>query len=175
VNERGIILEGKPASMSRTVMTDLVLPPDTNNHGTIFGGRVMAFVDKIASITSMRHARRPVVTASSDSLDFLEPVSLGEAICLEAFVTYTHKTSMEVFVKIQSENLMTGEIKLTATSYLTFVALGSDGRPTPVSPVIPETEEEKWHYDTAPARFAMRKERKHERMKAIESAAGNRG
>jgi acyl-CoA hydrolase len=158
--------------MSRTVMTDLVLPPDTNNHGTIFGGRVMAFVDKIASITSMRHARRPVVTASSDSLDFLEPVRLGEAICLEAFVTYTHKTSMEVFVKIQSENLMTGEVKLTATSYLTFVALDSDGRPTPVAPVIPETEEEKWHYDTAPSRFAMRKERKHERMKAIESTTG---
>ena len=163
------MLEAKPASMSRTVMTDLVLPPDTNNHGTIFGGRVMAYVDKIASIASMRHARRPVVTASSDSLDFLEPVKVGEAIRLEAFVTYTHKTSMEVFVKIESENLMTGETKLTGTSYLTFVALGSDGRPTPVPPVIPETEEEQWHHQTAPNRFEMRRERKRERLAALES------
>lgn len=144
-------------------MTDLVLPPDTNNHGTIFGGRVMAYIDKIASIASMRHARKPVVTASSDSLDFLEPVKLGEAIRLEAFVTYTHKTSMEVYVKIESENLMTGEVKLTATSYLSFVALGPDGRPTPVPHVIPETEEEKWHFETAPSRFSIRRNRKRER------------
>lgn len=154
---------GKPASLSRTVMTDLVLPPDTNGHGTIFGGRVMAYVDKIASIACMRHARRPVVTASSDSLDFLAPVRQGEAIKLEAFVTWTHNTSMEVYVKIESENLLTGESKLTGTSYLTFVALGSDGRPTSVPPVIPESEEEKWHYENAPIRYEMRRARKIER------------
>jgi acyl-CoA hydrolase len=148
-------------------MTDLVLPPDTNNYGTIFGGNVMAYIDKIASIACMRHARKPVVTASSDSLDFLEPVKVGEAIRLEAFVTWTHKTSMEVYVKVESENLLTGEVKLTAAAYLTFVALGSDGRPTPVPPVIPETEEEKWHYETAPARYEMRKQRKLERMKGL--------
>lgn len=164
-------MEGKPASASRTVMTDLVLPPDANNHGTIFGGRVMAYVDKIASIATMRHSRRPVVTASSDSLDFLEPVTVGEAIRLEAFVTWTHNTSMEVYVKIESENLLTGEIKLTATSYLTFVALGADGRPTPVPPVIPETEEEKWHYETSPMRYERRKQRKQERLKGMERAA----
>jgi acyl-CoA hydrolase len=160
-------MEGKPARLSRTVMTDLVLPPDTNNYGTIFGGNVMAYIDKIASIACMRHARKPVVTASSDSLDFLEPVKVGEAIRLEAFVTWTHKTSMEVYVKVESENLLTGEVKLTASAYLTFVALGSDGRPTPVPPVIPETEEEKWHYETAPARYEMRKQRKLERMKGL--------
>jgi acyl-CoA hydrolase len=158
-------MEGKPARLSRTVMTDLVLPPDTNNHGTVFGGNVMAYIDKIASIASMRHARKPVVTASSDSLDFLKPVKIGEAIRLEAFVTWTHNTSMEVYVKVESENLMTGEVNVTATSYLTFVALGADGRPTQVPPVIPETEEEKWHYETAPARYEMRKQRKLERMK----------
>ncbi len=158
-------MEGKPARLSRTVMTDLVLPPDTNNYGTIFGGNVMAYIDKIASIACMRHARKPVVTASSDSLDFLMPVKAGEAIRLEAFVTWTHKTSMEVYVKVESENLLTGEVKLTATAYLTFVALGSDGRPTPVPPVIPETEEEKWHYETAPARYEMRRQRKLERLK----------
>ncbi|OFW78671.1 MAG: acyl-CoA thioesterase [Alicyclobacillus sp. RIFOXYA1_FULL_53_8] len=153
-------MEGKPTRLSKTMMTDLVLPPDTNNHGTIFGGRIMAYIDKIASITCMRHARTPVVTASSDSLDFLEPVKVGEAVRLEAFVTWTHKTSMEVYVKVESENLMTGEVKLTATAYLTFVALGPDGKPTPVTPVIPETAEEKRHYDTAPERYEMRRQRK---------------
>jgi acyl-CoA hydrolase len=161
-------MEGKPPRLSRTVMTDLVLPPDTNNHGTIFGGNVMAYIDKIASISSMRHARRPVVTASSDSLDFLESVKAGEAIRLEAHVTWTHKTSMEVYVKIESENLMTGEVKLTATSYLTFVALGSDGRPTPVPPVLPESAEEQWQYDTAPARYELRRQRKMERAKGYQ-------
>jgi acyl-CoA hydrolase len=162
-----IIVESKPASFSRTMMTDLVLPSDINNHGTIFGGNIMAYIDKIASIACMRHARKPVVTASSDSLDFLAPVKIGEAIRLEAFVTWTHKTSMEVFVKVESENLMTGEIKVTATSYLTFVALGSDGRPTPVPPVIPETEEERWQHETAPVRYELRKQRKQERAKAL--------
>ncbi|GMA49068.1 acyl-CoA thioesterase [Alicyclobacillus contaminans] len=163
----GTTAQAKPARLSRTIMTDLVLPPDANNHGTIFGGNVMAYIDKIASITSMRHARMPVVTASSDSLDFLRPVTIGEALCLEAFVTWTHHTSMEVYVKVESENLMTGERNLTATSYLTFVALGPDGKPAPVPPVLPETDEEKWHYDTAPARYAMRKQRKMERMKGL--------
>jgi acyl-CoA hydrolase len=158
-------MEGKPPRLSKTIMTDLVLPPDTNNHGTIFGGNVMAYIDKIASIASMRHARRPVVTASSDSLDFLEPVKAGEAIRLEASVTWTHKTSMEVFVKVESENLMTGEVKLTATSYLTFVALGSDGRPTHVPPVIPETDEEQRQYESGPTRYELRKQRKLERAK----------
>ncbi len=120
----------------------------------------MRYIDKIASIACMRHARRPVVTASSDSLDFLEPVHGGEAICLEAYVTWTHKTSMEVFIKIESENLVTGEVKLTATSYMTFVALGSDGRPTLVPIVIPETEEERRQFASAPERFEMRQQRR---------------
>ncbi|QQE81243.1 acyl-CoA thioesterase [Alicyclobacillus sp. SO9] len=148
-------------------MTDIVLPSDTNTYGTIFGGRVMAYVDKLASIASMRHARKPVVTASSDSLDFLGPVTVGEAIRLEGFVTWTHHTSMEVYVKIEAENLMTGEVNLTAASYLTFVALGPDGRPDIVPPVIPETDAERWHYDTASRRYEIRKRRKLERSQGL--------
>jgi len=157
---------GKPTSASRTHMTDLVLPPDTNTHGTIFGGRVMAYVDKIASIVAMRHCRLPVVTASSDSLDFLAPIHAGEAIRLEAFVTWTHKTSMEIFCRIESEDLLTGECRLTGTSYLTFVAIGADGRPAIVPLVSPETDEERWHFETAPERREMRLRRKHERALA---------
>ncbi|MCI0183561.1 MAG: acyl-CoA thioesterase [Acidibacillus sp.] len=159
-------MEGKRVSESRTYMTDLVLPPDTNLHGTIFGGRVMAYVDKIASITAMRHCRKAVVTASSDSLDFLAPIKVGEAIQLEAFVTWTHHTSMEIFCRIQSENLMTGEKRLTATSYLTFVALDEDGKPAIVPPILPEVDEEWWHYNTAAERRETRLKRRKDRAAA---------
>ncbi len=157
-------MEEKRVSDSRTLMTDLVLPPDTNSHGTIFGGRVMAYVDKIASITAMRHCRMPVVTASSDSFDFLAPIKLGEAVQLEAFVTWTHHTSMEIFCRIESEDLLTGERRLTGTSYLTFVALGEDGKPALVPTIVPETEEELWHFKTAADRRDTRLKRRKERI-----------
>lgn len=148
-------------------MTDLVLPPDTNTYGTMFGGRVMAYVDKIASITAMRHCRMPVVTAATDSFDFLAPIRAGEAIRLEAFVTWTHRTSMEIFCRIESENLMTGERRLTGTSYLTFVALSAEtGKPAEVPRIIPETPEEMWHFETAAARREMRLARRKERIRS---------
>lgn len=153
-------MEKKKASESRTFMTDLILPPDTNNHGTIFGGNVMAYVDKIASIAAMRHCRKPVVTASSDSVDFLAPIKKGEAICLESFVTWTHQTSMEVYVKVEAEDLLTGERRLTSTAYLTFVALDETGRPTEVPEVVPESEEEWYHYKHAAKRYEHRKKRR---------------
>ncbi|MCZ8515903.1 acyl-CoA thioesterase [Paenibacillus filicis] len=153
-------MEPKPVSASRSIMTDIIFPSDTNYHGTLFGGVVMKYVDKIATIASMRHSRKGVVTASSDSLDFLAPVKVGEALLLEAFVSWTHRSSMEVYVKVESENLSTGERKTTATSFLTFVALDEDGKPTPVPPVFPETPEERALFDTAEERYEARKKRK---------------
>lgn len=120
----------------------------------------MAYIDKIAAIAAMRHARKPVVTASSDSVDFLEPIKVGQAIHLEAFVTYAHTTSMEVFVKIHSEDLLTGELRLTATAYLTFVAVGETGERVTVPAVYPETEEERFHYTSAPLRRQHRVDRR---------------
>ncbi|WP_028548244.1 acyl-CoA thioesterase [Paenibacillus sp. UNC451MF] len=155
--------EAKPASMSRTTMTDIIFPSDTNYHGTMFGGVVMRYIDKIATIASMRHSRRGVVTASSDSLDFLAPVKVGEAILLEAFVSWTHRSSMEVYVRVESENLFTGERKTTATSFLTFIALDDQGKPTPVPAVIPETEEERRLFESAEGRYQARRKRKEER------------
>ncbi|ERN53421.1 acyl-CoA thioesterase [Alkalihalophilus marmarensis] len=152
----------KTSASSKTTLTDIVLPPDTNYHGTIFGGNVMAYIDKVASIAAMRHARSQVVTASSDSLDFISPIRTGEAICLEGYVSYTRKTSMEVFVKVEAEDLITGERRLTATSYLTFVALDEAGKPKEVPEIIPETEEEKWHYQGATERYEIRKKRRKE-------------
>ncbi|BAU27336.1 acyl-CoA hydrolase [Aneurinibacillus soli] len=153
-------MQGKKTSESRTVMADIVLPPDTNYHGTIFGGNVMAYIDKVASITAMRHCRRQVVTASSDSLDFLSPIHTGEAILLEGYVSWTHNTSMEIYVKVEAENLLTGERRLTSQAYLTFVALDDNGKPANVPPILPETEEERWNYKTAAGRFEIRNRRR---------------
>ncbi|GED53103.1 acyl-CoA thioesterase [Brevibacillus borstelensis] len=153
-------MNAKTTKESRTIQASLVQPSDTNFHGTMFGGKMMAYIDEVAAIAAMRHSRRPVVTASIDSIDFLTPVKMGHSICLEAIISSTGKTSMEVFVKIISENLRTGERTLTATSFLTFVALGEDGKPTPVPPIIPETDEERYLIETAEERKNMRKERK---------------
>ena len=153
-------MQGKKTRESHTILTDIVLPPDTNYHGTIFGGNVMAYIDKVATIAAMRHCRRVVVTASSDSLDFLSPIKTGEAICVEGYVTWTHNTSMEIYVKVQAENLLTGEKRLTSRAYLTFVALDENNKPVAVPPVIPETEEERWNYQTAQERYESRKRRR---------------
>ncbi|WP_077615729.1 acyl-CoA thioesterase [Caenibacillus caldisaponilyticus] len=155
-------MEAKYVNESRAVKSAHVLPPDTNNYNTMFGGILMAHIDDIAAISAARHARRPVVTASTDSVDFLHPIKAGSSVCLESFVTWTHKTSMEVFVKVIVEDLLTGDRKLCATSFLTFVALGEDGRPTEVPPVIPETDEEIMLYESAPSRYEIRKLRREE-------------
>lgn len=150
----------KPCSYSLTIKTSHVLPPDTNTHGTLFGGKLMAYIDDVAAIAAIRHARKPVVTASTDSVDFLEPVREGDSICLEAFVTWTHHTSMEVFVKAVTENLLTGERKVCSTAYLTFVAVDKNGRPVSIPEVYPETAQEKCLHESAPKRAEHRKERR---------------
>ncbi len=160
-------MEPKKISQSRTVKAMLVLPPDSNALGTMFGGKVMSYIDDIASISAFRHARLQVVTASTDSVDFLYPIIVGQMICLESFVTWTHKTSMEVYVSIVSEDLKTGERRVCASSFLTFVAIDENGRTLEVPPAIPETDFEKELHSSAPERFRQRMERKqHSRMLA---------
>ena len=128
---------------SLAIKTSLVSPPDTNIHGTMFGGKLMAYIDDVAAIAAMRHARKLAVTASSDSVDFLHPIIEGNSVCFEAFVSYTGRTSMEVFVKVVSENMLTGDRHVCAVSFLTFVALDENGHPSEVPQVVPESEEEK--------------------------------
>ena len=150
----------KFASESRSTMTQLIFPSDTNYHGTLFGGKLMEYMDKIAAITAMRHARGPVVTASTDSLDFVAPIRIGEVIEVAAAVTWTHNSSMEVFVKVQSENVYTGERRTAVTAFFTFVAVDENGKPSTVPAVVPETEEEKALHTNAPERYSQRMERK---------------
>jgi acyl-CoA hydrolase len=153
-------MKAKPCVASLTVKTSHVLPPDTNTYGTLFGGKLMAHIDDVAAIAATRHARKTVVTASTDSVDFLHPVKEGDTICLEAFVTWTHNTSMEIFVKAVTENLLTGDRKVCTTAFLTMVALDENKKPTPVPSVYPESEEEKMLHDHAEKRSAQRKERR---------------
>ncbi|MEQ6388632.1 acyl-CoA thioesterase [Bacillaceae bacterium S4-13-58] len=153
-------MEAKRCKDSLSIKNSFVLPPDTNSHGTLFGGKLMAYIDDIGGIAAARHARKPVVTASTDSVDFLHPVFEGNTICVEAFVTWSHNTSMEVFVKAISENMLTGERKICTLAFLTFVAVDENGRPIDVPLVYPETNEEKWLHESAPQRAERRKERR---------------
>ncbi|WP_169082202.1 acyl-CoA thioesterase [Paenibacillus sp. PL91] len=146
-------------------MTQLIFPLDTNHYDTMFGGKLMEYMDKVAAIAAMRHARMQVVTASTDSLDFLAPIRVGEVIEVEAFVSWTNRSSMEIYVSVQSENLFTAVRKTTVTAFFTFVALDGNGKPAVVPTVIPETEEEKRLHASAPERHALRKKRKQDRQR----------
>lgn len=147
---------GKPVSASHVQMTEIVLPSHTNQIGTIFGGQIMAWIDVAAAISATRHARAICVTASIDALHFVAPARLGNAICLFASVNYTHRTSMEVGVHVESEDGLSGTRAHIATAYLTFVALDAAGKPREVPPVIPETKEEKRRFEEAKLRRGAR-------------------
>jgi len=160
--------EARPVGRSRSVMTELVFPTDTNHHGTMFGGTLMKYIDKISAIAAMRHCGKPVVTASTDSLDFLAPIRMGEAVELEAFVTWTHRSSMEVYVVVRAENLFTRDRRVTCTAFSTFVAVDENGKPIPVPPVTPENDAEKELFDSAPERFELRRKRRAKRYSTTE-------
>lgn len=154
-------MEQRPMSQSRTIISKLVLPPDTNHMQTIFGGKVLAYIDEIAAISAMKHSyKAAAVTASIDSVDFLSSAKVGDVLELEAVVSSTGRTSMEIFVSVHSMDLLTGAKKLTTESFLTMVAMDENNKPTPVPGVYPETEAEKRLFETGPARRNHRKLRR---------------
>ncbi|WP_376767904.1 acyl-CoA thioesterase [Neobacillus endophyticus] len=150
-------MDAKTCNESRVVRTSRIFPNDVNNHNTLFGGKLMSDIDMLASITAGRHSRKECVTASTDSVDFLSPITPKDSVCMESFVTWTGTTSMEVFVKVIAENLLTGDRKIAATAFLTFVALDDNGQPSGVPGIIPETEEEKKLFETGKERAEKRK------------------
>ncbi len=152
--------EGKPVRESQTEMVEMVLPNDANPLGSILGGKVLHLVDIAAAIAAQRHASRFVVTASLDHVDFRHPIRVGELIVLKASVNRVFRSSMEVGVKVFSENPLTGERRPTSAAYLTMVALDADGRPMAIPPVIPETEEQKRRYQQAETRRRYRLEQR---------------
>ncbi|ATP42250.1 acyl-CoA thioesterase [Solibacillus sp. R5-41] len=146
-----------PMSYSRTIQTRLVLPPDTNHHNSIFGGKVLAYIDEIAAIAAMKHAQGEVVTASFDSVDFVSAAYAGDMIELEAIVTGTGRTSMEVYVRVVTRNIKNGSKKLTTESFVTMVAIDEQGKPREIPAVEPNTDFEKHLFDTGPIRQEHRK------------------
>jgi len=149
-------MEGKPVRESACEYSELALPNDANGLGNVLGGKVMHLVDLAAAIAAIRHGRHPAVTASVDSMHFLQPVHIGELIILRASVNRVFRTSMEVGVKVMTERLTTGERRHTCSAYLTFVAVNREGHAVPVPPVIPETEEEQRRYEQAGERRQYR-------------------
>lgn len=142
-------IPAKRVKESIVEMTEVVLPNDTNNFGTLFGGKVMMLMDIAGAIAARRHTNHLVVTAAVDSMAFLSPIKMGDLVVLKASVNRTFRSSLEVGVKVFSENTHSGERKHTASAYITYVAMDDKGKPTPISPVLPETIDEKRRYDEA--------------------------
>ena len=142
---------------SQVTMHELVLPNDTNNLGNVLGGRVMHLMDICAAMSAYKHARTHVVTASVDEMNFLAPAKKGFILILKSSVNYVANSSMEVGVKIESEDPFSGEIKHTASAYLTFVSLNESGKPTEVPDITPETDVEVRRYKEGKTRTMKRK------------------
>lgn len=135
-------MEGKSVRESQMTMAIQMNPEDANPAGNVHGGVVMKYVDTAAGVVAIRHARKIAVTASIDRLDFHNPVFVGDLLILKASINQVGRTSLEVGVRVEAENVLTGEVRHTASAYLTFVALDAKGAPTQVPPLILETEDE---------------------------------
>ena len=149
-------LPGRFVRESISEYSEFALPNDANTLGNVLGGKVMHLVDLAAALAAVRHSRCSVVTASVDHMNFLHQIHIGQLIVLRSSVNRVFRTSMEVGVRVEVENLATGEIRHTSSAYLTFVAIGKTGNRVVVPQVIPETEEEKRRYEEAGERRAYR-------------------
>jgi acyl-CoA hydrolase len=146
----------RPCQLSQVTFSDLAEPQSQNVAGTFFGGALLSFIDRAAAFCAMKHAGRPVVTKSIDSVEFNEPIYIGELVVVHASVNFTGTSSMEVGVRVHAQNPVTGAERHTNSCYCTFVALGPDGRPTPVPPVQAVTEDEKRRFEAGRLRREQR-------------------
>lgn len=149
-------LAPKPISASRTTISQLMQSEHANLLGNVHGGWVMKLVDEAGALACMRHAQKKVVTVAIDSMTFRQPIKLGDLVTLNAEVSYTGHTSMEVAVEVLAENPITGERTHTNTAYLVYVALDDEGRPTSVPPLKAETEEDRRKLEQAHKRQERR-------------------
>ena len=141
---------------SRVVMTELVLPNDTNTLNNLMGGRLMHWMDIGAAIAAQRHSNRIVVTASVDNISFGKPIQLGDVVTLTASISRAFNSSMEVYIKVKSENIPGGKSEVTHSAFFTFVAVDQGGRPIDVPEAVPETDDEKELYAGALRRRQLR-------------------
>lgn len=161
-------MTGKPASQSEVIMTELVLPNDTNQLGNLLGGRLMHWVDIAAALAAQRHSGKVCVTASVDEISFHEPIKLGHVVHIHAVVTRAFRTSMEIQVEVEREDPLHGSRAHTSSAFLTFVAIDQYGKPLPAPPIIPESDIEKRRYEEA----AIRREGRLKARRALEERGG---
>ena len=149
-------MDGKQIKESSVIMAQMMIPQDANPAGNIHGGVVVKILDEAAGVVAARHSRRNVVTASIDRMDFLHPIFVGDLLFFKASLNFVGRTSMEIGVRVEAENLRTGEVRHAASAYLTYVSLDKQGHPTEVPPLLVETEEQQRRHREAKARRAMR-------------------
>jgi len=159
----------KPVKESQHETSELMMPHHANNLGHVFGGVMLSMMDRTAAVAAFRHCRMNVVTASIDRVDFREPIHVGDLVVMKASVNYVGTTSMEVGVRVEAEELLTGRRRHTNSCYLTFVAVDRNGRPIEVPEVVPETEDQVRRYQAAQQRRRRRlEEREAERRRREE-------
>jgi len=148
----------KTVRESQHESSEIMMPGHANNLGHVFGGVVLAMMDRTAAVAAIRHARRTCVTASIDRVDFREPILLGDLVVMRASVNFVGRTSMEVGVRVEAEDLLSGQRRHTNSCYLTFVAVDRHGRPVEVPGIVPESAQEKRRYQAAVERRRLRLE-----------------
>ena len=146
----------KTASQTEVVMTQLVLPNDTNNLDNLRGGKLLHWMDLAAAVSAQKHCNNIVVTASVDHVSFESPIKRGDVVTLNAKVTRAFRTSMEVFIEVWAENIPARRKQRSNEAYFSFVALNDLGKPEPVPELIPESDEEKLHFEEAAERRLQR-------------------
>lgn len=149
-------MEGKRVDQSRVTLTQLMGPTDANSLGNVHGGILMKLCDEAGGMAAMKHARHPAVTVVVDSMAFHSPVQIGNLVTVSAEVTWVGRTSLETRVLVTAEDLLSGEITHTNTAYFVYVALGENGKPTPVPPLICETDEQQERFERAKQRQEYR-------------------
>ena len=149
-------MDAKPARRSESAISEVMMPHMANGLGNVHGGVLLGMIDRVAAVAAIRHAQRICVTVSVDQVDFREPIHLGELVTMHAKVNYVHRTSLEVGVRVEAENLITGVKRHTNSCYLTFVAIDDARHPVEVPRLIAETEEEQQRYRAAERRRAQR-------------------
>lgn len=153
-------MKSKTVAESRVTLTQLMGPAQANTMGNVHGGLIMKLCDEAGGMAAVRHARRPAVTVTVDSMTFHSPVHIGNLVTVKAEVTWVGRTSMETRVVVTAENVLTGEVTHTNTAYFVYVSLGEDGRPVPIPPLICETDQEKARCQRAAQRQAARLEQR---------------
>jgi uncharacterized protein (TIGR00369 family) len=147
----------QPSSASRITLAQLMQPQDANLYGNVHGGYVMKLMDEAGASAAIRHAHQPVVTVAVDQVYFREPIHIGDLLTVMAELTYVGRTSIEVRIEVEAENLVTRQVKHTNTAYFVYVALDANGRPTPVPPLRLDTDEQRRQWEAAVKRQAYRK------------------